>query len=239
MKRIVSVVMAAVMMFTSAVTAIPAAAEESISAPTTSGSNVTVGAANSFGGMMASGLESEIAEQEQNRNYYVYNVVMDGNTANVKLLANGDCELVVAIFDESGEQLITSEKVDVTAGSETAQVEFAQLPDYYYIRAFLLNGESMTSLSPACESNEQTKAMEEFNALTTDDFPAERVLNFDDDNTNNFAVFREGVVVIPRSSDKNNVALADDTNKKYVIENADDSFKSLKRVISYLIVMQR
>lgn len=42
----------------------------------------------------------------------------------------------------------------------------------------------------------------EFLAKTTDDFDEEKVLNLDDDDTNNFAVYGDDTIIIPSETGK-------------------------------------
>ena len=80
-----------------------------------------------------------------------------------------------------------------------------------------------------------TKEMQEFLAKTTDDFDENKVLNFDNEDDNNFAVYNEDVKLVDDSGDKNKVTKSDDTTKTYVIENIDESISSLNEgdIFSY------
>lgn len=77
--------------------------------------------------------------------------------------------------------------------------------------------------------------MQEFLSKTTDDFEENKVLNFDNDDDNNFAVYKDEVKLVDESGETNKVTKSDDTTKTYVIENIDDSISSLSEgdIFSY------
>ena len=61
------------------------------------------------------------------------------------------------------------------------------------------------------------------------------MLNFDNEDDNNFAVYNGDVKLVDDSGDKNKVTKSDDTTKTYVIENIDESISSLNEgdIFSY------
>lgn len=61
---------------------------------------------------------------------------------------------------------------------------------------------------------------------TTDDYDADRVLNLDESNENNFAIYKENVQKIEIGNGKNQIVSED--ADKYVIENADETVSNLK-----------
>ncbi|MFG6394270.1 MAG: hypothetical protein K1W24_08880 [Lachnospiraceae bacterium] len=85
------------------------------------------------------------------------------------------------------------------------------------------------------ETPNYTKEMQEFLAKTTDDFEQEKVLNLDNDKTNNFAVYNDKTIIIPEKKDVNKITKSDNTNLIYVIENADTDITSLQKgdIFSY------
>ncbi|MBQ8189091.1 MAG: hypothetical protein IJZ44_04860, partial [Lachnospiraceae bacterium] len=70
---------------------------------------------NSFGRMFAESLEEKVCEQKDNQGYNVFSIEMTGREAYVELEAVEDCILLVAIYDEAGEQLIASGSLDIVA----------------------------------------------------------------------------------------------------------------------------
>ncbi len=194
------------------------------------GDDMSVKSTNSFGNLLTSELEQEADKQEENNGINIFSVEVTGKTATAEFETLQDSTLVVAIYDESGVKMLASGRTEVTKEDTTAEVtiETKTMPTYFYLKAFLVDNEVYRPLCSAYESPNYTKEMQEFFAKTTDDFASDKVLNLDDDKTNNFAVYDEGTKIIEQNSNKNQVASVDDESKKYVIENADSSITSLK-----------
>lgn len=180
---------------------------------------------------------SSLTEQLQGNGNTVYSVEMDGNLAQVSFQTVTDCTLIVGVYDEAGETLYASGRAEVTPEDTEMQVEIMtdRMPEYFYVRGYLVDSFTLAPLSTVCECPNYTQEMQEFFAKTVDDFSAELVLNFDDDPANNFAVFKEGTVILTPESGYDTVVTADDENALYVIENADDALLSLQEgdLLSY------
>lgn len=184
---------------------------------------------NSFGNMLADELTGKVQEQLENNGNNVFSVEMKGQAATVSFETLQNAILTVAIYDEEGKKLLASGNQEVSAEERVAEVDIAEtVPQYFYVRAFLTDKETLQPLCPLYDSPMYTKEMQEFLAKTTDDFEEERVLNLDDDKTNNFAVYNEETVIVPDKDGVNVLVSADDENYVYVIENADESVKSLQ-----------
>ena len=131
------------------------------------------------------------AAAEQNKQSFalsevVSNVTIEGKTAVVKLLHTKACMIVVGVYDESGNQLLqTAVRRGIHAEEETVTLDFeSDLPAYFYLRAFILDNDC-APLGKPFESNRYTLAYKRFLEKTTADFPAENVVNFDDEADNN------------------------------------------------------
>ena len=236
-KRIVSILTSMLMVFSLSayVPAVGAGAEtaanESTDGVSMDNSKVSVEGTNSFGNMLTDTLSEKIDEQQENNGYNVFSVEMtDTKTAQVKFETLQDCTLLVGIYDESGEKMLASGSTEVTAGEKntTVEIETDEMPQYFYVRAFLVDTECLRPLCTAYRSPNYTQRMQEFFAKTTDDFDADKVYNFDDDKKNNFAVYSDDTIIITKQDGINEVVTADDENNNYVIENADSSITSLK-----------
>ncbi|MGN0594766.1 MAG: RCC1 domain-containing protein [Hominimerdicola sp.] len=190
---------------------------------------MSVSATNSFGELMTNVIESKTDEQQENQGYNIFSIEMDGSTANVSFETMEDCTLVVGIFDEQGQKMICSGSKEVTKEETetTIEIETTSMPQYYYLKGFMIRNTDFTPLCTDYASPNYTKEMQEFFTKTTEDFDEDRVLNLDEDTTNNFAVFSDEVKVIEPVSGVNIVTSADIENDKYVIENVDDSITSL------------
>ena len=171
---------------------------------TTGSGDVSIEGTNSFGNMLTSSLDEKMDEQEANNGYNVFSVEMaDTTVAAVEFETLEDCTLVVGIYDEAGEAMLASGSTEVISGETDVYVDIEtdSMPEYFYLRAFLVDTECFRPLCAAYESPNYTQEMQEFLQKTTDDFDQDRVLNLDEDKTNNFAVYSEDTKII-RSSFK-------------------------------------
>jgi len=191
--------------------------------------DMSITATDSFGTMLQSELDDVTEEQEANEGYNVFSVEMIDNVAVVELETMEDCTLVVGIYDETSGQMLASGSLDVYKDETEVYVDISidTMPEYYYVRANLVAFDTLQPLCEEYESSMYTKEMQELLAMTTDDFDSERVLNFDNDMTNNFAVYSEDTIVVPSEEGANDVTSVDEENNTYVIENANDYIKSL------------
>lgn len=191
---------------------------------------VSVTGKNSFGTMLADELSEEVLEQQENNGYNVFSVEMQDDVAVVELESVEDSVLVVGIYNEAGTEMLTSGNVEVMAGETTAIVEFEaeSIPQYFYIRAYLIEAFTYRPLCTVYESPMYTQEMQEFLSKTTADFDEERVLNLDEDETNNFAVFSEETILLSGDNGQNDVVEVDEKRNVYVIEDADSVATSLQ-----------
>lgn len=194
------------------------------------GDDMNVKSTNSFGSLLTSELEQEADKQEENNGINIFSVEVTGETATAEFETLQDSTLVVAIYDESGVEMLASGRTAVVKEDTTAEVtiDIETMPKYFYLKAFLVDEEVYRPLCTAYESPNYTQEMQEFFAKTTDDFADDSVLNLDNDKTNNFAVYDDETKIIEPNGSKNQVASVDDESKKYVIKNADSSITSLK-----------
>ncbi|MEE0761705.1 MAG: hypothetical protein UIM27_01880 [Acutalibacteraceae bacterium] len=192
--------------------------------------DMSIKGTDSFGSLLTSEFEQEADKQEQNNGINIFSVDVVGSIATVELETLQDSMLIVAIYDESGVQMIASGNTEVTKEDTTAEViiDIETMPEYFYLKAFLVDNDVYRPLCSAYESPNYTKEMQEFFAKTTDDFESDKVLNLDDDKTNNFAVYSDETKIIEKTESNNQVTSVDEESKKYVIENADSSITSLK-----------
>ncbi len=192
---------------------------------------------NSLGTILSKDISEEQTELLQGNGCNVFSVEMSGRTASVSFQTTEDCTLIVGIYDDAGETLLGTGYAEVTADqTETeVEIEITEMPEYFYIKGYLVDSFSYAPLSMVYDCPNYTKEMQEFFQKTVTDFPEERVINFDEDTTNNFGVYSEGVIVIPHQEGYNNVTSADDTNCIYTIENADSTILALKEgdIFSY------
>ena len=200
-------------------------------------SELTVRGTDSFGSMFAQEFSGVAAEQAENNGCNVFSIDMSGNQASVSFETTQDATLVVAVYDENGNQMLASGKKNVTntETETTVAINSGTIPQYYLVRGYLIETETLRPICTVYESSMYTQEMQEFLAKTTDDFDEEKVLNLDDDDTNNFAVYGDDTIIIPSDTEKNIVVSADDSTNTYVIKNADTDMTSLEEgdIFSY------
>lgn len=233
--RITAVLLTLALLFTSIpVTAVQA--EETMSSQENT-VDVTAEATDSFGEMLEETVNGEIEEQEENNGCNIFSVEVEGNKASAEFETDRYATLVIGIYDESGEQMLASGNVEVDPGDTEAEVaiETDTMPEYFYLRGFLVDYETLEPCCTVYESPNYTQEMQEFLAMTTDDFAGREILNFDDDKTNNFAVYNENTIVVEEAEGINEVLQADEDNELYVIDNADSEIMGLEEgdLLSY------
>ena len=192
--------------------------------------DVEVSGTNSVGDLLASEFQEKQAEQLENNGYNIFSIEMDGNIATVDFQAQGSCTLIVGIYDDSATTMLASGTAEVQKEETLATVEIPviAMPDYFYIKAYLVNSETLEPLCIEYTNPNYTQHMQEFFSKTTDDFDSEKVLNFDDDKTNNFAVYNDEVTIIPYEEGFNTSVTYDEETGTYTVENASENIQSLK-----------
>ncbi len=193
--------------------------------------DITMTGNNSLGTMLASEFEEDATEQEGESECGIYGIEMDGSIAYVDIQTFIDATLIVGIFDENTDEMYCSGMVNVGKDDTivVVKIETDTLPQYYMVKAFLVDRESKTPLCKQYECDTYTTVMQEFLSKTTDDFAEEDVLNLDESEDNNFLVYGEDTIVVDNTDEsKNVVQTADEENREYVIENIDDTIASLK-----------
>ena len=199
--------------------------------------DLSVTGTNSLGTMLAEEYE-ENADNTEKTGSGVYAVEITGNTARVDVRALVDAQLVVSIFDEDGNNMYGSGMIDVTPDDTVVELTFEidSMPQYFLIRAFLLDKITNLPLCKQFENNYYTQEMQEFFAKATDDFDEDKVLNLDNSEEDNFLVYNDDTIIIENDNEYANVVTqANDDRKEYVIENIDEHIASLQEgdIFSY------
>lgn len=191
---------------------------------------LTVRGTNAFGTLLAAELnaEADAADAGWTDGCTVTGLVFEGAAARVTFETTVAANLAVAVYTQDGLQLLASGWTAVEPGTTTAVVEIeGEMPDYFYVRAYLL---AQSDLSPLCAQYATpmyTQAMQQLLSATVQDYDPSRVLNLDEDETTNFAVYAETTRVITAADGVNVVVSADDATHTYVIENADEQITGL------------
>lgn len=228
-KRIVCLILV-VGLLTSIVPLI-AKAEESTHA-TVDNSSVSVEGTNSFGTLLADDIaesESERPEDEYPGGYSVIGLTIESGTATVEYDTLEEAILVVALYTEDGLQMLISGHTTVQPEETMATVALdGEIPTYFMASAYLIDTYDYTPLCSAYDTPMYTQEMQELLESTVDDYDANKVLNLDDNNTTNFAVYADTTKVIDYVEGENVVVSADDETATYVIENANESITGLQ-----------
>ncbi len=196
----------------------------------TSIEDVTVSNSTDLGDLLNNEIAEKEAEQQENMGNNIFSVTVENNVANVEFETTQNSTLVVGIYDEQGIQMITSTSTAVTSEQKNIDVELdsEKMPEYFYIKAFIVDSDTLRPMCTVYESPNYTQEMQEFFAMTTDDFEKEQVLNLDESKQNNFAVYKESTIVIQKRANANIVVSVDGENNIYIIQNPDDTLRGLQ-----------
>lgn len=192
--------------------------------------DISVQGTNSFGNLLTNELTAEMDKQEENNGCNIFSIEMNGTDATVSFETTENCTLVVAIYDEGGEQMLASGNTAVAKGETEAliTIDTDSMPQYYFLRGFLVDSDTLRPVCTVYESPNYTQEMQAFFAKTVNDFDREKVLNLDESESNNFAVFSDETIIIEQNGTTNRVTNAEDSTRTYVIANADNTVKALK-----------
>lgn len=131
MKKIISCVLALVMTLSIFGTFPVGAEPKSDSTAPQIGTNVSVAGTNSFGNLLTEELNAEMDRQEENNGCNIFSIEMNGATADVSFETTESCTLVVAIYEDNGEQMLASGDILVSKEDKEALVtiETDNMPD--------------------------------------------------------------------------------------------------------------
>ena len=137
--------------------------------------------------------------------YDIYDVIITDDTAVVTLNANRKSNIVLYMLDENTRvplHTITGMTYNFCEHEQiTIPIKF-ELPEYFIISAVLYDFEGNTLCEPF-EVMTYTSKYEDFEALTVDNFDDDVVLNFDEDQNNNFGVLADDVIIIDGTGSHN------------------------------------
>lgn len=187
---------------------------------------------SSVGTMLAETLENAQNEYESDfeSGAFVSGLDLKGLKAEVNFSTQKDAKLIVAVYAEDSGKMLTSGVKDVSAEetSVTVDINKASLPQYYRVKAFLIDADNMSALCSPYTDNTHTQAYIDFMSKDVNDFDSDKVINLDDNEENNFLVVAENAEKIVGTSSKNILVSADYDNGVYEFKEIDDSIKNLK-----------
>ena len=187
-------------------------------------SNISVASTNSFGNMLVDEYLANQGDVNVDSGCNIFSLEISGNVASVSFETSQDCSLLVAIYDNDNDTMLASRVEEVTIEDEQKDVTITidNMPQYYYACAYLIETDTLAPLCIAFKDTSHTKEIQEFLSKTTDDFGTKKILNFDSDQNNNFAVYNNDVYVFKETETSNIVTSVDFENDIY-------SFKDIEK----------
>ena len=216
-KRVLSMVLVLVTL----VSVLPPRAEAENVQPQVENS-VTMEGTNSFGNLLANTMNESPEAQTEGEDNRVCDLVIEGTTATVEYTTTKNAKVVVAVYTEDGTKMLGSGTAEVTP-EETAvvvEIQISPMPKYYSAGAYLLDAKTNDPLSPVFRTQLYTKAVQDIKNSTVEDYDPEKVLNLDEDNTTNFAVFGDRTILV-REDSPVQITGGDGV---YTVSNADERF---------------
>lgn len=232
LKQAISVVLVTMLMVSTSMV-YPNAAEQNNNITTNNIVNnaFTVEGNSTVGNMISDefNIAQQNTEEAEAKSYGISKATVADKTVSVEYFAAEDCTVIAAIFDENTNQMIASGKTDVTSENDSVNVQLAidTMPKAFVLKAYMVDS-SNSPLSDEYETSMYTTEMQELLAKTVDDFDSEKVLNLDENDSTNFAVYSEDVKILDDDSEKNVLKSYDESTKTYVFENCTDDMLSLK-----------
>ena len=221
---------------------VPVEAEE-VSEQTSafSAMQTSMGATGTFGSLIADQFGDVADEQMQQglADYTITDVTIEGSMASVEYSALEPSLIVVSLYDENTDEMLVSGNAFVETVDEPSRVNVPidanPMPEYFMLKAFIMDL-NYNPLSDEYVSSYYTSDIQEVVALSASDFEEEKVLNFDNDDSTNFAVYNDDTITIPYEEGFNIPNTTYSENGVYVFTNANDYFKNLKKgdTISYV-----
>lgn len=188
-------------------------------------------ATSSAGVILKEQLEEQQNIQKKNGGYNIFSVSISEKIATVTYEAIKECELLVGIYSQDGKKMIASGKELVNAENTSADItiDVDEMPEYFFIKAYLIEENTYHPLCSAYSTPIYTKEMQEFLEKDINDFETDRVLNLDNNEENNFAVYNENTKVIIEKENINEMVSVDEEEQKYVIKNIDSEITTLTK----------
>lgn len=188
--------------------------------------DVTMEGTNSFGTLLANTVQNDPQSQSEGEDSRICDLQIEGTLATVEYTTDRAAKVVVAIYTEDGATMLGSGVTEVVPEDTqtVVEIQIASMPRYYSAAAYLLDAETNDPLSPVFRTQLYTKVVQDLKNSTVEDYDPERVLNLDNSNTTNFAVFGENTILVQEGSP----CQISGGNGVYTVTNADERFLSMK-----------
>lgn len=200
--------------------------------------NISVETSGGLGSLLMD--DVQIAAQEETdaaaEEYGISEIEMEGTKANASVHAAGDCTIVVSVYAEGSSKPSAFGHASVWQGesSVSVQMETDSMPEFFVVKAYLVDTDSLRPLSKEYGSSMYTEAMQAFLKKTTDDFSESQTVNLDEDKTTNFVVVNDETVLIKEEKDAgensvNELVSYDETTNTYVFANVNETITGLQK----------
>lgn len=169
-------------------------------------------------------------QEKENKDYFVSDILIDEDrkSATVNYQALTDVELVVAIYDETEQQMITSVNTVVCKSEHSVILKIkTDIPKFFIAKAYLTDVDSHVPVSIPYKTELYTEQIQQLRSKTVDDFDEKRVVNLDNDKTTNYAVYQEDVVSVTETEKADIVY--EQSNGNYLVKNPSKKVLDLKK----------
>lgn len=200
--------------------------------------NVSVEASGGLGSLLMD--ELQIAAQEEAsaaaEEYGISEIVVEGTRATAFVHVAGDCTIVVSVFAEGSNKLAASGHASVRQGESSVdlEIETDSMPEFFVVKGYLVDTDSLRPLSKEYGSSMYTEAMQAFLKKTTDDFSGSQTVNLDEDKATNFVVVNDEVVLVREEKEAgensaNELVSCDESTNTYVFANVNEKITGLQK----------
>lgn len=169
-------------------------------------------------------------QEKENKDYFVSDILIDEDrkSATVNYQALTDVELVVAIYDETEQQMITSVNTVVCKSEHSVILKIkTDIPKFFIAKAYLTDVDSHVPVSIPYKTELYTEQIQQLLSKTVDDFDEKRVVNLDNDKTTNYAVYQEDVVSVTETEKAD--VVYEQSNGNYLVKNPSKKVLDLKK----------
>ena len=193
-----------------------------------SDSAVDVSGTTSVGKMISNEISAQKAETSQDESN-ISDLIVEDDIAMVTFMTNAsECDIVVGIYDENdGTKMLASGTATAFSGDGKVTVDLVgEIPEAFVATAYMLESTSHSPLCKAYTTQMYTTEMQAFLATTVSDYDEDLVLNLDESEETNFAVFNTDTL---RADESGGMSVEDKGDGTYIVTNADADVKSLAK----------
>lgn len=158
-------------------------------------------------------------EESENSSDCITDVRYTDDSIAVDYHISDNAAVVVGLYDDSYSTMYTSVSCDLSYENESVVIPLSDAPEYFSIRAYLLDKNSLQPLGEPFESTLYTEAIQNVKNSTIDDYESDRTFDLGDGN---FAVLDDSVRII--KSGKTDVSLisVDQSKQEYRFNDSDE-----------------